>query len=94
MRKYDTELIPVKSYKEVLVFLVARTLKDTRNNSLKLAKVFSQQPILFKNNVSLHSNASQYSGAIKASKKFASPIKGTSTKKLLSRLVDFEYFFR
>ena len=41
-RKYATELIPVKSYKKGLAVLVAKTLKNIRNHSLKLAKVFSQ----------------------------------------------------
>ena len=39
-RKYATELIPLKSYKKGLAFLV--TLKYFRNHSLKLVKVFSQ----------------------------------------------------
>ena len=54
---------------------MAKTLKDIRNHSLKLAKVFSQQPILFKVNASLYSNASQHPGAIKVCRKFASPIR-------------------
>ena len=49
-RKYATELIPVKSYKKGLIFLVVKTVV----------------------NASAYSNASQYSGAIKACKKFAS----------------------
>ena len=40
--KYDTELIYVENYKKVLVFLVAKILKDITNYSLKLAKVVSQ----------------------------------------------------
>ena len=40
----------------------------------KARKVFSQQPMPFKSNASLDSNASQYSEAIKACKKFASLI--------------------
>ena len=40
MKKCAIELISVKSYKKGLVFLVA--LKDIKNYSLKLAKVFSQ----------------------------------------------------
>ena len=31
MRKYAIELIPVKSYKKGLVFLVAKTVKDITN---------------------------------------------------------------
>ena len=42
MRKYAVELIPVKSYKKGLVFLVVKTPKDIRNHSLKLANVFLQ----------------------------------------------------
>ena len=38
----NSEKIPVKKYKKGMVFLVAKTLKDIRNDSLKLAKVFSQ----------------------------------------------------
>ena len=37
--------MPVKFYKEDLVFLVAKTLKDITNHSLKLAKVFSQSNV-------------------------------------------------
>ena len=48
--KYATELIPVKSYKKGLIFLVVKTVADA----------------------SAYSNVSQYSGAIKACKKFAS----------------------
>ena len=40
--KYDTELIYVENFKKVLVFLVAKILKDITNYSLKLAKVVSQ----------------------------------------------------
>ena len=36
------ELIPVKSYKKGLVFLLAKTVKDITNHLLKLAKAFSQ----------------------------------------------------
>ena len=69
----NSEKIPVKKYKKGMVFLVAKTLKDIRNDSLKLAKVFSQQPTLFKANASFYSNTTQHYGAIKACKKFASP---------------------
>ena len=48
--KYATELIPAKSYKKGLIFLVVKTVAKA----------------------SACSNASQYSGAIKACKKFAS----------------------
>ena len=52
---------------KALVFLVAKTLKDTTNHSLKLANVFSLKPIPFKAIVSIYFNvSSQYSGAIKA----------------------------
>ena len=63
--KCAIDLIPVKSYKGGLVFLVAKILKDITNHSIKAAKVFSQKPIRFKANASLYSNVSQYSGAIK-----------------------------
>ena len=43
-RKHDFELIPFKSYKICLVFLMAETLKDTTNHLPKQAKVFSQYP--------------------------------------------------
>ena len=49
----------VTSYRKVLVFLVAKALKDITSDSLKLAKVFSQKPIPLKANTSLYSNASQ-----------------------------------
>ena len=62
----------MKNYNNGLVFLMAKTLKNISNHSLKLAIVFSQWPIPFKANISLHSNAFQYSGAIKACKKSAS----------------------
>ena len=39
--KYPMELISKKRYKNDLVFLVAKTLKDIKNHSLKLAKMFS-----------------------------------------------------
>ena len=42
-KKYGTELIPVKSCKKDLIFLVAKTLKDITYHTLKVAKVFSQQ---------------------------------------------------
>ena len=48
--KYATELVPVKSYKKGLIFLVVKTVA----------------------NASAYSNTSQYSGAIKDCKKFAS----------------------
>ena len=41
-RKYATELIPVKSYKKGLIFLVIKTVEHIKNHLLKLAKVFSQ----------------------------------------------------
>ena len=59
-RKYVIHLIPVKSYKKDFVSCDTDT-----NHSLKLAKVFSQQPISFKANTSLYSNASQYSWTTK-----------------------------
>ena len=46
--------------------------KDIINYSLKLVKVFSQEPIPFKANTSFYSNASQYSGAIDACKNLVS----------------------
>ena len=49
--------MPVKSYKKVLVFLVAKALKDITSHSLKLAKKFSQEPIPLKANTLLYSNA-------------------------------------
>ena len=70
--KRERKLIGAKIYnKKGLVFLHAKTLKDIVNHSLKQAKVFSQGPILFKVNASLCSNASQYSGAMKACKELA-----------------------
>ena len=41
-RKYDIELIPVKSYKKGLIFPVVKTVKNITNLKLKLAKMFSQ----------------------------------------------------
>ena len=38
-------LIPVKSYKKGLIFLVAKTKKDITNHLLKLARLFSQKPM-------------------------------------------------
>ena len=35
--------MPVKSYKKGLLFLVAKTVKDITNHSLKLEKVLPQQ---------------------------------------------------
>ena len=51
--KIRIELIPVKRYKKGLVFLVAKTLKNIRNDFQKLPKMFSQQFILFKADASL-----------------------------------------
>ena len=71
-RKYIIELIPVKSYKKRLAFLVSMTLKDITNRSLNLAKVFSQYSFPFKAIVSLYSSVSQYSGTIRSCTKYAS----------------------
>ena len=57
-RKYATELIPVKSYEK---FLVLKTVEDITNHLLKLDDY-----------ASVYSNASQYTGTIKACNKFAS----------------------
>ena len=46
----------MKSHEKIPVFLVAKTLRDIANHSLKLAEVFSQEPIPFKANTSLYSN--------------------------------------
>ena len=51
---------------------MAKTVKDIRSHSPKLGKVFSQKPT--------HFHASQYSGAIKAGKKFASLIRDHQQK--------------
>ena len=59
-------------------------LKDIRNHSPKLAKVFSQQPILFQANASLYSNGFQYSEAIKVCEKLAFPIKELQQKTLVT----------
>ena len=64
-RKCATESIPVRSYKKVLVFLMAKTLKSTANLSLRLENEFPQGLILFKANASFYSNISQYSRVIK-----------------------------
>ena len=40
-RKFAIYLITVKSFKKDFVFLLAATLKDITNHSLKLAMVFS-----------------------------------------------------
>ena len=50
----------MKSYKKGFLFLVATTLKDITNYSLKQARVFSQEPIPLKASASFYSNASQY----------------------------------
>ena len=41
-RKYAIKVILVKSYKKILLFFLTKTLKDIRNDSLKLAKGLSQ----------------------------------------------------
>ena len=66
--------MPVKSYKKGHVSPVIKTQKDINNQSLSLAKVFPQWFMPYKANASLHYNAFQYSGAIKACKKFAPSI--------------------
>ena len=38
----EIELILVKSYKKRLLFSAAKTVKDIKNHSLKVGKVFSQ----------------------------------------------------
>ena len=88
MRKYAIKLIPLKSYKKSLVFLLAETIKGIRNHFLKLEKVFSQYLILFKGYALLYSNASQYHGAIKAYKKIATP-RREYRQKNLSTIADF-----
>ena len=93
----------MKSYKKVLVFFMAKTLKDIANHTLKLAKMFSQWPIPFKANSIPYSNASVskygvisgpyfpvfglYSGAIKACKKFASSNRIILQTKQLVKLI-------
>ena len=42
MKRENKPLIPVKSYKKGLVFLVAKTAKYITNHSLKLPKPFSK----------------------------------------------------
>ena len=41
-RKYSIKLIPVKSHKKGLVFLVTKTVKVALNHLVKLEKLFSQ----------------------------------------------------
>ena len=63
------ELIPVKSSRSGLVFLLAKIPEDIRNHSQSHQKCFHN--ILYKANASLYSNSSLHSGAIKPCKKFA-----------------------
>ena len=55
-----------------LLILHVETPRDITNHSLKLANVFLPEPIPFKVNILLYSNASQYSGAIDACKNIIS----------------------
>ena len=64
MRKNSIELIPAKSYKKGLVFLVAKTVKGIRNGLIAKASKCVFTTI----NASVYSNVSQYSGTIKALK--------------------------
>ena len=67
--------MPVKSYKEGLVFLEAKTLKDITNHSLKLAKVFSQSNVsVLKSQCLALFQYFQVFLSLKACKKCASPI--------------------
>ena len=58
MRKYAIELIPVKSYKKGLCF----TVKDITNHLITKAS----KGIFTTVNASIYSNASEYSGTMKA----------------------------
>ena len=69
-REYAIELIPIKSYKKGLMFLLAKTIKDIINHLIAQAS----KGVFTKINVSIYSDASQYSGDIKACKKLVSPI--------------------
>ena len=61
MREYAIELIPAKSYKKGLVFLVAKTVKDITNHLITKARKGFFTTV----NASIYSNASQYSGTTK-----------------------------
>ena len=63
---------------------MAKLLEDITNHSLNPANVFTIA-VRFKANTSLCSNASQYSGATKASKKLASPTKKQIKKNLIRK---------
>ena len=64
MRKNSIELIPAKSYKKGLVFLVAKTVKSIRHGLIAKASKCVFTTI----NASIYSNVSQYSRTIKALK--------------------------
>ena len=66
-KKYTIELIPVKSYKKILLYLVANKVKYNRSFAKAGKGVFTT------GNASIYSNASYYSGANKALKKLDSP---------------------
>ena len=55
MREYDIELIPVKSYKKGLVFLVTKTVKDITDHLINKAS----KGVFTTVNASVYSNASQ-----------------------------------
>ena len=61
MREYAIELIPVKSYKKGLVYLVAKTVKDIANHLITKAS----KGVFTIVNASIYSNVSQYSGTMK-----------------------------
>ena len=68
--EYAIRLIPVKSYKKGVVFLVAKTVKDITDYLISKAS----KGVFTTVNPSIYSNASQYFGAIKACKKLANLI--------------------
>ena len=86
--KYVIKLIPVKSYKKATVFISYGKVTGRYQISFpKPSKSVFKIAISFEANASLCSNASQYSGFIKACKKLASSIKKGGIKTLYYKVI-------
>ena len=84
--KYAIKLIPVKSYKKATAFISYGKVTGRYHIPFpKPSKSLFKIAIPFKANASLCSNASQYSGFVKACKKLASSMKkgGRKTVKFI-----------
>ena len=79
----------MKSYKKSLVFLVTKKLKDIISHSIQITEIFFAIDYIFKAKTSFYSNASQYSGAVNASKNFDSFINLNVRSKQTIKFINF-----